>query len=85
MLDDGRQGHVQGLCQFADRCRAATKPRHDGTPGGVGKRLEHTIERSRLVKHMLKYHGRPQNGKHCLPWIGAAGMTFLGRRVSRAF
>jgi hypothetical protein len=56
MLHDRRQRHGERLRKLADRSRSAGQPLDHHPSAGVGKRLEHEIERGRLVKHMLKYH-----------------------------
>ena len=55
VLDDGRQGHCQGFCQFTDRGGSRGEPFHHGAPALVGQRLKGPIQVDRLVKHVLEY------------------------------
>ncbi len=54
VLDDGGERHREGPGQLADRGRSPAEPLDHQAPAGVGQRLEHPVERIRLVKHVLE-------------------------------
>lgn len=52
------QRHRQRRRQVADRRRSTAETRHHRPPRRIGKRLEHPIERTELIKHLLNYQDR---------------------------
>jgi STAS domain len=55
MLDDPGKRHGERFGELADRGGSAAQPLHHDPAGGIRQRLEHAVERRRLVKHSLKY------------------------------
>jgi hypothetical protein len=54
VLGNGRQRHLERLCQFSDHRCAARQPRQQGPAGGIGERAKSGIQgRGGIVNHMV--------------------------------
>jgi hypothetical protein len=63
VLHDRGERHVERLGQLADRRQPAAEPLDHRAPAGIRQRVEHTIERSVSLKHLLDQRPRRPNSQ----------------------